>query len=77
MGSANAIVDGVLGGWQFSVINTAVSGLPVNLNYSPSSTFQVSGLPLTAPNIIGDPRTPGGGPTNYLNPANVLLSPRM
>ena len=52
------LVDGVLGGWQFSVINTA-SGLPVNLNYSPTSQFQVSGYPTYRPNIIGNPVTPG------------------
>ncbi len=73
MSSANRLVDGLAGGWQLSVINTMASGLPVNLNYSPSSQFQVSGLPTYRPNIIGDPRTPNGGPTNYLNPANVLI----
>lgn len=73
MSNANRIADGVLGGWQLSVINTAVSGLPVNLSYSPTSAFQVSGLVTYRPNIVGDPKTPGGGPTNYLNPANVLI----
>jgi hypothetical protein len=73
MSNANRVLDGVLGGWQFSVINTAVSGLPVNLSYNPSSAFQVSGLPTYRPNIIGNPLTPGGGPLNYLNPATVLL----
>ncbi|MDQ1471245.1 MAG: hypothetical protein QOJ99_2725, partial [Bryobacterales bacterium] len=73
LGNANRIVDGVLGGWQFSVINTAVSGLPVNLTYSPTSAFQVSGLPTYRPNISGNPVTPGGGVFNYLNPANVSV----
>jgi len=73
LGNSNMLVDAVLGGWQFSVINTATSGLPVNLSYSPSSPFQVSGLPTYRPNIIGDPRISGGGPNNYLNPATVLL----
>jgi len=62
---ANRLVDGVLGGWQLAVINTASKRLPVNLNYSPSSAFQVSGLPTYRPNIIGSPLTPNGGPTNY------------
>ncbi len=73
LGNANMLVDGVLGGWQFSVINTAVSGLPVNLSYSPSSAFQVSGLPTYRPNIIGNPVTPGGTVSNYLNPATVII----
>ncbi len=73
MGSANIVVETLLGGWQFSTITTATAGLPVNLNYSPSSQFQVSGLPTYRPNLIGDPYTSGGGPTNYLNPATVVL----
>jgi hypothetical protein len=73
MGSANMVVDTLLGGWQFSTITTATSGLPVNLNYSPSSQFQVSGLPTYRPNLIGNPYTVGGTVTNYLNPATVVL----
>ncbi len=73
LGSANIAVDTLLGGWQLSTITTATSGLPVNLSYSPSSQFQVSGLPTYRPNLLGDPYTAGGGPTNYLNPANVAL----
>lgn len=73
LANANGFVDAILGGWQFSVINTATSGLPVNLSYSPSAAFQVSGFPTYRPNIIGDPRTPNGGATNYLNPANVIV----
>ena len=73
MSSANRLVDGLAGGWQLSLINTMASGLPVNLSYSPSSQFQVSGLPTYRPNLSGDPVTPGGGPTNYLNAATVLI----
>jgi hypothetical protein len=72
LNSASRLTDGILGGWQLSVINTATSGLPVNLSYSPASQYQVSGYPTYRPNIIGDPRTPNGGATNYLNKANVI-----
>jgi hypothetical protein len=32
----------LIGGWQLSAINTVTSGLPINLNYAPSSQFIVS-----------------------------------
>ena len=73
LSNSNALVDGLFGGWQFSAIGTMTSGLPVNLSYSPSATFQVSGFPTYRPNISGDPVTPGGGPTNYLNPNTVSI----
>lgn len=37
-----AVLDGLVGGWQLSVISSAHSGQPVNLEYIPSSAFQVS-----------------------------------
>ncbi|HEX7360368.1 MAG TPA: carboxypeptidase regulatory-like domain-containing protein [Bryobacteraceae bacterium] len=37
-----AVLDGILGGWQISVIGSTHSGQPVNLEYEPSSAFQVS-----------------------------------
>ena len=41
-------MQAILGGWQFSAIDTAASGMPINLSYSPTSQFQVSGRPRTA-----------------------------
>jgi len=40
--SANALLDGIIGGWQISAINTAQAGTPFNLTYSPNATQQVS-----------------------------------
>jgi hypothetical protein len=73
--NAPAILRGVLGGWQFSAINTLTSGLPINLTYSPASQFQVSGLPNYRPNISGNPVTPEGQRTtaNYLNSNTVSV----
>ena len=48
------MLEGLVGGWRLTAINTMTSGLPVNLSYSPSSTFQVSGVPTYRPNLIGD-----------------------
>ena len=42
LGSSNALVDGVLGGWQLSAINTAQAGTPFNLTYTPNSATAVS-----------------------------------
>jgi len=68
-------VKAILGGWQFSAIDTATSGFPINLNYSPTPQFQVSGLPTYRPNVIGNPVTPEGqrDQRNYLNRATVLI----
>jgi hypothetical protein len=51
------------------------SGNPVNLTYSPSSTFQVSGAPNYRPNITGDPMLPESQrtPQLWLNPATVVI----
>jgi hypothetical protein len=47
--------------------------VPINLSYAPTSAANVSGLPTYRPNLIGDPLTPNGGITNYLNPATVII----
>ncbi len=43
--SANSILVAVLGGWRATLINTMVSGMPVNLNYSPASRYSAACLP--------------------------------
>ncbi len=77
---SNGIVNGVLGNWQISAINTATSGQPVNLIYSISSAATVSSLLNYRPNVSGNPVTRAGqrvkNPTsvsNYLNSANVSI----
>ena len=69
------VMEGVLGGWRVVGINTMTSGVPINLSYSPSATFSVSGSPTYRPNLIGDPLTPDGERTinNYLNPETVVI----
>ena len=71
----NAVLDGILGGWRLVGINTMTSGLPINLSYSPSATFSVSGSPTYRPNLTGDPVTPEDQRTvnNYLNPATAEI----
>ena len=78
--NSNSIVNGVLGNWQLSAINTATSGQPVNLIYSISSTATVSSLLNYRPNVSGNPVTSQGqrvktptSVTNYLSSANVSI----
>jgi hypothetical protein len=74
--SASGLVEGAFGGWQVTAINTAASGLPINLTYSPTSQFQVSTAPNYRPNVTCDPVTPEGQRTtsNYLNRACVSVA---
>lgn len=65
------MMDGVLGGWRLVGISTMTSGVPINLTYSPASASNVSGSPTYRPNVTGDPHTPNGGITSYLNRATV------
>ncbi len=71
----NPVMEGILGGWRVVGINTMTSGVPINLSYSPASTFSVTGSPTYRPNLNGDPVTPEGQRTvaNYLNPATVEI----
>ena len=62
-------MDGALGGWQLTAIDTMTSGLPINITYSPTGQFQVSGAVSSAqPGAAqpGDTRGPANHDT-YLN----------
>lgn len=71
---SNAIVDSVLGGWRMTLINTATSGLPVNLTYGPASAFQVGSSLTYRPNLTGQNLYNNtSDPNNYLNPLAVAV----
>ena len=55
-GSTGRLTNTVLGGWQFTLINTMTSGLPVNINYSlaSSSPLYVSDLVTYRPNRLNN-----------------------
>lgn len=44
----NPVVDALLGGWELTGINTANTGLPINVNYSPSGFNDVTGISQSA-----------------------------
>jgi hypothetical protein len=54
MFGANApfMMQEVLGGWQVTAINSANSGLPINITYSPNSAQSVSTILVQRPNQI-------------------------
>jgi hypothetical protein len=43
-GSVNPFLDAVIGGWEVNTINTAHTGQPLNVYYSPSAANDVTGL---------------------------------
>jgi hypothetical protein len=58
----NPILDGALGGWELNSINTANTGNPIDVSYSPSSANDVTGLTndyrgeaILRPNVSGSP----------------------
>lgn len=71
--SMNPVMEGFLGGWRIVGINISASGVPINLRYSPTAAFSVSGEPTYRPNLTGDPLTPNGGVGNYLNRDTVTV----
>ncbi len=80
--SAPFVVQELLGGWQVTAINSASSGLPVNITYSPTSAQQVSTILNLRPNQLpGNAvlpksqrvRQPGNQTLVALNPAMFSL----
>ena len=85
LASMPTVLDHVIGGWQLSIINTALSAPPVNLrawNGSVPAAFQTVGNlaewrggEAFRPNITGDPLAPEGqrNVDNYFNKDNIAL----
>lgn len=78
--SSNRLVQTLAGGWQFTLINTATSGAPVNLIYSEPSQMDVSDLLNYRPNVSGNPKNPRGlwvktatSVTGYLSTSTVSI----
>ncbi len=78
-GNSPRFLNTVLGDWQFTAINTATSGQPVNLIYNISSSATVSGLLNYRPNVKGNPVTKSGriktatAVTGYLDSTAVSI----
>jgi hypothetical protein len=81
-GDAPFLMQEALGGWQITGINSASSGLPVNLTYNENSFQDVSDLLAYRPNVTGPPivlpkpqRVKASGNTVLIgfNPASVSV----
>jgi len=79
---AGAPLQFALSGWQVTALNTYVSGLPINISYSPSTAQQVSNLTsfLYRPNLVGTPVLAGSSRTaispgqyQYLDPTAISV----
>jgi hypothetical protein len=77
-------LDGAVGGWKISAINTMRSGRTANLRYITSGPTPVtSGLPTflggvtLRPNLLGDPMAPESTRSinGYFNKANIVVPP--
>lgn len=91
LNATNAAIDGVLGGWQVSAINTAQAGTPFNITYSPNSAQALSpqiGATYRGANEYRPNRVPGQAVTqgrgsraantgyvNYVNLSAFILPP--
>ena len=81
MRGASGFAGTLLGGWQLSGIFRGWSGERINLRYSPSAAFQVSGITQDfrganayRPNVVGNPRSGGGCPiTGYFDASAVVI----
>ena len=74
---SNGVVDGIIGGWRMTLINTMTSGLPANLTYSPAAQFVVGSSLTYRPNQIQSnlySSTDRVDPTNYLD-INAVIVP--
>jgi hypothetical protein len=72
-GSMNRFLDALFGGYRLTAINRITSGRPVNLTYSPTSQFSVSGDISYRPNIIGEVVNDNPTPNAYFNRAAVSI----
>jgi hypothetical protein len=78
-GDLSPWLDGVIGGWTLTGINTMLSGQTINLRYQPSPVTAnlasfLGGVALR-PNVSGPVLAPSGQRTidNYFNKANVTI----
>jgi len=62
----NPVLDAVAGGWELNSINTANTGTPIDVSYSPSAANDVTGLTndyrgqaILRPNVSGSSSNPG------------------
>lgn len=64
----NPVVNGILGGWRTTLINTSRTGYPIHIYYGPSAQFRACGGCRQRPNYVGgDLYGDKSDPDNFLN----------
>lgn len=69
----SGILDALFGGYRLTLINRITSGRTVNLTYSPTAAFSVSGDISYRPNVSGDVVNSDWTPGNYFNRTAVTI----
>lgn len=69
----NPVVNGILGGWRTTLINTARSGFPINLTFSPVSAQQVCSSCTHRPNISGPVQDNSYNPNAWFLTQNITI----
>jgi hypothetical protein len=81
-GSAGKAVDLAIGGWSLNAINTANTGVPLDVVYAPAAANDVTGrisdfrgVAEMRPNLVGDPSGSSGAAMldNYFNKAAFAI----
>ena len=72
MSSANTILDGVIGGWEFTSIVSYQSGSPLSFNVPGATLGNGYG---TRANLVGDPQISNPSPQLWFNPAAFAAPP--
>src|SRR5579871_3228832 len=70
--SWNPVLNQIAGGWELNTINTANSGMPLDVYYTPTSANDATGrlaewrgVATQRPNLVGDPTRPSGASMRY------------
>jgi hypothetical protein len=71
--NVHPVIDGILGGWRLTGINTMTSGVPINLSYTPTSAQTVSDYPTYRPNISGSLYSAEKSITNYFDKNSITV----
>lgn len=80
----NPVLNAIAGGWEMNNINTANSGLPLDVYYTPTSANDATGrlsewrgVATQRPNLVGDPTRASGASmiTQYFNKAAFAIPP--
>jgi hypothetical protein len=69
----NPVVNGILGGWRTTLINTMRSGFPINLTYSPTAAFQVCSSCSHRPNVTGPVQDGSNDPNQWFLTNNIHI----